>query len=280
MSSQPIIPGEFDINKVSFSKCRTLDNGGKVVYIQYNNAPLIFQTPEMYAPFGVSKWDNDKGGNKYTLDLSFKGIENREILKKFHADLIALDAKLLQVAKENSVDWFKKQQSDIVLKELMTPIIRNSKDNKFPPTFKATLPKKNDLFDFEVYNKSKELVTLDTVELKGALVSILGQSLGVWIAGSKFGFSFKTIQMMVSPVKKFQGYNFKTLEESVPEPEEDDDDDDDTNANEVLDNAVVKSNNESEVDESDDELEPAAPVAAAAAPSAPVKAGRKPVVKK
>jgi hypothetical protein len=238
----------------------------------------------MIAPFGVSSWDNDKGGTKLTLDLSFKGMESRPILKQFFNDLNSLDELLLESAKENSLEWFKKQQSDVVLKELMTPIIRNSKDNKFPPTFKATLPKKNNVYDFEVYNHKKELVSLDDIELKGASVSILAQCLGCWIAGSKYGFAWKIVQMMVTPVKKLHGYNFKALEDSLPEPIEDEEEDDDTNANDVLDNALVKSDhdNSSEVDESEDELEPAAassaPVVAPAA--TPAKGGRKAVVKK
>jgi hypothetical protein len=268
-----ILPNDFDAQKVTFSTLRTLDNGGKVVYVSYDGAPLIFQTPEMIAPFGVSKWDNDKGSNappKFTLDLSFKGMDSRDVLKKFYDNLCAMDTKILNGAKENSMTWFKKEQSEIVLRELMTKIIREPKDQKYPATFKVTLPKKDGSFDFEVYNQDKQSVSLDSLELKGARVTALIQCLGVWIAGAKFGISWKVVQMKVSPLKKLQGYSFKDVDDKVVADA--DDDDDEPDANEVMEHAVAKSDDEDDVDESDDELEAKKPVVPTPAP--PVTAAK------
>jgi hypothetical protein len=271
-----VLPTDFDVSKVNFSNMRTLDNGGKVVYVSYQNGPLIFQTPEMVAPFGVSKWDNDKGGNKFTLDLSFKGMDTRDVLKKFYDNLEAMDTKVLQGAKENSKAWFKKEQSETVLRELMTKIIREPKDPKYPPTFKVTLPKKEGSFDFEVYNQDKQQVSLDSLELKGARVTALIQCLGIWIAGAKFGVSWKVVQMKAVPVKKLQGYSFKEVDDKVGD--DDVDEDEEVDAQEVMEHAVVKSDeeDEDEVEESDDELDAKKPAPA----PAPTKTVRKTVAKK
>lgn len=268
-----ILPNDFDVSKVNFSTMRTLDNGGKVVYLSYLNGPLIFQTSEMITPFGISKWDNDKGGNKYTLDLSFKGMDTRDVLKRFYNNLESVDTCVLQGAKTNSKTWFKKEQSETVLRELMTKVIREAKDPKYPPTFKVTLPKKDGVFDFEVYNQDKQTVSLDSLELKGARVTALIQCLGIWIAGAKFGVSWKVVQMKVIPVKKLQGYSIRDVEDKVADDDVEEDEDDSVDANEVMEHAVGA--DEDDVVESDDELEAKAP-----APLAPAKSVRKTVAKK
>ena len=280
-----VLPNQFDIAKVNFSNLKTLDNGGKIVWISYEDGPLILQTPEMTAPFGVSNWDNDKGGVKSTLNLSFKGKEGREVLNKFFENMNDLDSKMINSAFENSPTWFKKQQSEAVIKELYTSIICHAKDkntgeitDRYPPTFKITLPMKNGKHDFEVYNQSKDLVPLDSVDLKGARVTALIQCLGVWIAGVKFGVSWKLVQMKVVPQKKLQGYSFKDVEEE--KVVNDDDDDDDKDPHEVMDHAVEKSDDENtgEIDESDDDDDdldaktPPVKISVSKVPGAPIKA--------
>jgi hypothetical protein len=256
-----IIPNEFSIEKVKYSPLKILENGGKAIWVSYENAPLIFQTPEMITPFGISKWDNsDKGGGKkYTLDMSFKNKESREILNKFYENLLVLDEKLVKDAFENSMSWFKKKSSEAVLKELYTPIIRHAKDkntgditDKFPPTFKVALPQKDDKYTFEVYNQDKKQVDLDSLELKGARVTALIQCLGVWIAGTKFGVSWKVLQMKVNPIKKLQGYSFKEIEDDKIV-----NDDINENDEEIHENDVKKSDNEDPniVDSDEDELD-------------------------
>jgi hypothetical protein len=264
-----IIPNDFALTKLKCGNLRILDNGGKIVYISYDNGPLIMQTPEMVAPFGISQWDNDKGGKKSTLDLSFKGKESRPNLERFYENLEALDKKIVSEAFENSPSWFKKKTSEEVLKELYTPILRHAKDkntgeitNKYPSTFKATLPEKDGKFTFEVYNQKRELVDLNSMELKGAKVTAMIQCLGIWIAGTKFGVSWKILQMRVVPVKKLEGYCFKELDDKVDDEdlkEEENDDD------EVMDHAVAKSDDENvvESDEEDDDLEVKTPVVVA-----------------
>lgn len=277
-----LIPSEFDVSLVKYSTVRTLDNGGKVVYLSYNGAPLVLQTPEMHAPFGLSKWDNDKGGNKTTIDLSFKGKETRAVLAKFFDNFVKLDEKLVVDGAENSVAWLKKKYAENVVKEFYTPIVKYAKDkntgeptDKYPPTFKVTLPKKDGKYSFEVYNQDKQLVDLDAVELKGAKITSLIQCLGIWVAGQKYGLSWKVLQMKVVPQSKINGYSFKDLGDDKAE-DLSEDDEDEGDAEEVMQNAIVESKSEDELVESseeEDELEAKKP--------APVKTVvRKTVAKK
>jgi hypothetical protein len=227
---------DFNAANVKLSKLRTLDNGGKIVYLSYNEKPLVLQTPEMVAPYGMSKWDNDgKGPAKYTLDLSFKGMDTRDLLKKFYTSLQEFDSNMVKGGLQHSEEWFKKKyQSAEVVEALYTCVVRRSKDDKYPPTFKMTVPYDNNTGEFrvKVFDKvSKKQVDLNDVNLKGAKVTALVQCTGVWIAGGKFGTTWKVVQLRVEQSAKITEYAFRDIEgdkaDDLEEEEEEDDEDDD-----------------------------------------------------
>lgn len=273
-----LLPNEFDASKISFGNVKVNENKGKSIYVGYDSGPLIFQTPEMVAPFGVSKWDKENGGDKFSLNLSFKGKETREPLNKFFENLNALNETLIQGAKNNSEAWFGNVKSEIVLRELITPVISYSKEkDKYPPTIKANLMQKNGNYDIEVYDENRNEIKYDgTMDLKNARITALIQCLGIWVIGSKFGITWKIVQMRVIPAKKLQGYAFKEIENDSAEIE--------TNEEEQEVEEVEAS--DEEVDESDDDLDmkvsPTPPPASAsvATPSAPIKAAAKKAIKK
>lgn len=273
-----LLPNEFDASKISFGNVKVNENKGKSIYVGYDNGPLIFQTPEMVAPFGVSKWDKDDGKDKYSVSLSFKGKETREPLNKFFENLNTLNETLIQGAKNNSEAWFGNVKSEIVLRELITPVISYSKEkDKYPPTIKANLMQKNGNYDLEVYDESCNEIKYDgTMDLKNSRITALIQCLGIWVIGSKFGITWKIVQMRVIPAKKLQGYAFREIANDSAEVEPQEDDADDIEPVEA----------DESVDESDDDLDmkvtPSPPPASApiATPSAPIKAPAKKVVKK
>lgn len=125
-----VLPNEFDVSNISYSEPRVLDNGGKVIYVSYNKKKLIMQTPEMVAPFGLSKWNNEgKGNDKYSLDLSFKGKDSRDVLSKFFDGLRDLDKKLVEDGLKHCQTWLKKTYKSLdVVEALYTPIIKFAKD--------------------------------------------------------------------------------------------------------------------------------------------------------
>ncbi len=266
-----IIPGEFNAKKISFLTPRVLDNGGKVIYISYAGKPLIFQTPEMIAPFGMGKWANEgRANDKYTLDLSFKGKETREHLQYFFDGLQELDKTLVKAGLDNSQAWFKKKYSSLdVVEALYTPTVKYAKDkatgentDKYPPTFKINLPYRDGQFECEVYDRNRNIVDLNGIETKGAKVSAIIRCTGIWIAGSKYGCSFKVLQMRISPPSTIKGYAFKEIDDKV------DDDIDEEEAgvtqnvdpNEIFEGAAPNEKEKEELiesseEESEDELE-------------------------
>lgn len=217
-----LLTKNIDVSKVSFNEnVRTLDNGGKTVYIGYEGRPLVFQIPEMTVPFGSSCWNaggngSDPTKDKHSVDLSFKGMESRSTLRAFHAFLTAFDDAILDSALENSSAWFKKKYtSKDVVGALYTPLLKRSKsketgeyDDKYPPTFKINLPFKDGKYDLNIYNTEKQPITLSSID-KGSKVTAILQCSGLWIAGGKFGCSWKVIQLRVASPESIQGFAFQ-----------------------------------------------------------------------
>jgi len=264
-----ILPANFDVNAVHYGVPKTNDNGGKSIYLSFNRSPIVLQTPEMYAPFGKQKWENDKGVAKYTIDLSFKGMEAREQLRVFFEKMSALDEKLVDDAHANAFEWLKKKGvSRDVVKELYTKLVRYPVDrntgeisNKYPPTFKLTLPWKDGAFQCKVFDTKRSEVDLNVVETKGARVTAIIQCLGVWVAAGKFGCTWKVLQMRVAPPPSIKGYAFKEVEnDTVEEDEEDDSDDEKVDGDDVpqpaqVENATASEKEDDLIESSEDELE-------------------------
>ena len=66
--------------KLRFLIPRILDNGAKLVYVNYNGGKWSVQTPWMSMPWKMGVY-TDGPYPKYNIDLSFKGMdENPDIL--------------------------------------------------------------------------------------------------------------------------------------------------------------------------------------------------------
>jgi hypothetical protein len=269
-----ILPTNLNVSAVTYSAPRTLDNGGRAIYMSFNKSPLVLQTPEMIAPYGISNWNDDgKGPDKYSLDLSFKGKEGRENLNTFFEKMVSLDKKLVQDGVENSMTWLKKKYTSIqVVEALYTSMVKYAKDkttgeitDKYPPTFKLKLPCVNGSFMCEVFDTKRNSMNLkqliDSGSMKGAKVTAIIQCLGIWVAGGKYGCSWKVLQMRVSPPQTIKGYAFKDLEDDKVNDSDIEDDVENVKTSEVttvaqgMSNLNVEDDSDELIESSDDELE-------------------------
>lgn len=261
-----ILPKDLVVSNVSFGAPRNLDNGGRAIYMSFNKAPIVLQTPEMIAPYGVSNWNDDK----YTLDLSFKGKENRENLNTFFEKMVALDKKLVNDGFQNAMTWLKKSyKSEDAVEALYTPMVKYAKDkntgevtDKYPPTFKLKIPFTNGMFQCQVFDTKRNQMDMkqliETGAFKAAKVTAIIQCLGIWVAGGKFGCSWKVLQMRVSPPQTIKGYAFKELEDDKASDSDIEDDDEDEKAKEILKNATEEIDTKYQnlnVDDEDDLIE-------------------------
>jgi len=240
MSGSIFLSKNVPINTISVGKVKTLGNGvTKMAYLTKDSDNFILQLPEMSVPFGMSQWDNDNGTTKYWLDLSFRDIDTRVPLQVFKKLIEDIDEKVIQHAYENSNEFFKKKYTNIeVVRALFTHSIKYPKDKetgeiitKWPPTFKITLPQRDGEFSFEAYDKKKNSVNLKEVSTKGSKMTTLIQCGGIWIAGGKFGITWRAVQLLVIPYTKINGFSIVNNPEDKIKGTDDDDDDDDDDKN-------------------------------------------------
>ena len=226
-----LLPKQIDLNNVTFSPIKVLDNGGRMVYINYLNKPFNVQTPEMSAPFGLSRFAvNDAGASndKYSIEVSFKNMATKASEEAFFKVLRALDARVVAAALDNSAAWLKKKYNSLeVVEALYTPCVKFPKDkvtgeitDKYAPTFRMNVPFRDNAFACDVYNTEGERIDLGSVETKGGKVSAIMTCSAIWIAGGKFGVSWRIVQLRVQPSTVITKFAFRPMDDDdvVPAP--------------------------------------------------------------
>jgi hypothetical protein len=209
MASNIVRACDINVADISFGEVRTLDNGGKMVNISYNNHKLLMQLPNLTASYGLNVWPSDRPGafDKMHLDLSLVGYDSNPAMKSFFEKMMAFDDKLIDTAMSNSKTWLRKTvASREVIQAVFTPLVKFSKDKltgelstQWPPVVRLQIPRtKTGAVDVEVYDAGRERLDFDSVEFKRAQVTAIVQVTSVWIISGKFGVSMKVQQMKVA----------------------------------------------------------------------------------
>ena len=210
---------DINLKNVSFSAPKTLDSGGKIIYVNYNGGKMYVNSPEGDVPFDPNyfaedgKSEAESNSGKYSIIMSIKKGEKG--MQEFNDVFTEFDEHIIQMAKENSQAWFKKPKiSEDALRELYTPQIKISVDSEtgeptaYPPKFAYKVVKRDGRFqDFKVYDENKKVFDVDKVTeepvefsnvvMKGARVKVLLECRGIWIANGKFGCTWRAAQMRV-----------------------------------------------------------------------------------
>ena len=212
MDAHILLTKDVDISKLTFGNMKALDNGvTRMVYLNYGGNPLILQTPELTAPFGIGSYSNEDAGAmiKYSIDLAFRNQATRPVEAAFLAVLNAFDQRVKENVLENSAAYLKKKYSNIeVVEALYTPSVRLPKDkmtgevtDKYPPTFKLTVPSKDGAFACSAYDLDDNVLDIAALYkdgvTKGSKITAIIQCSSIWIAGGKFGCTWKVLQMRV-----------------------------------------------------------------------------------
>lgn len=228
MAETPIVLfDEVDVSKLTVGSVRTLENLSKSVNVSYAGKPFYLQTPAMFtAPYGMSKWPREADDSdptvKYSLDLTFKGLEERKSLQKFHKTLQDLDDFFISVGLDNSQAFFKKKlgSRDVVAAGysplLRIPVDSNGEPTRYPPSLNIKLPTKNGRFTCDVFDANEKVVPdLRTLNLNSAKATAILQCTAIWIAGNRFGVSFRVSSLQVTPTAVLSGFCFrKTVDDS------------------------------------------------------------------
>jgi len=250
MSSSVVYPSNFSSKNISVSAPRTLQSGAKQAYLNYGGERLVMQTAvAMSVPFGINVADKF-GPPEYSVEVSFRGADQRHEIKEFLDVMNQIDEALLSEGVKNSRAWFKGDLSRDVIKAFYTPSVKYSKDKEgnvlnYPPNLKLKLRKVNNDFETKFYdlngNPYKGIPPEDLL-VKGVQVTAIIECAGVWFAGSKFGLTWRAKQIAVHKLpEKLADFAFKGLG-SAPPPVEDveDEEEQEQEQDEVDDDAAFR----------------------------------------
>jgi hypothetical protein len=214
--SCPILPKNVDVSKLKYSDIRTLASGSKSIYVNYGTQKLRIQTPVMYMPYGIGEGYEDKTiknpeikknvDKKYDLTISFKGFHENVKIETFLSKMKEIEAEIIDKAFENREPWFKDDYdgNKAILYRMFSPMIKVDKDpktgkvvGKYPPTFRAKVPYDgaNDKFNFDAFDMESNEIDFTTIisKLKGGRTQLIIELTGIWLAGGKFGCTWKIV---------------------------------------------------------------------------------------
>ena len=230
MSNLIVSPKNFSCANIVITPLKSLDSGAKQAYVNYaydanTRKNLSVQVSTLPVPYGMNMFDK-AGPPKYSVDLSLRGYDDNPKVKQVYEMFTALDEYMIDQGVANSKTWFKAQLTRDVVKAFYTPLVRWSKDAEgnvkpYPPTLKVQLKQRDGKFDVTLFDENKnELkgVPLDELLVKGSQVTSVIQCTSLWFAGSKFGLSWKALQIRMDKMPdNIRGYAFQD-DDDAPAP--------------------------------------------------------------
>ena len=245
-----------DTSKVTFSAPRVLDNGAKLVYLNYNGGRLSVQTPWMTMPWKMGVYTEGEYP-KYSLDLSFKGMDEDPELQAFHDRFKELEEKIVDGGFENSVAWFKKKStSREVVSAVFNRMIKVSADKetgepdgKWPPTMKAKVPRRDGTWETKVQDKVGKVYNVNDTDsgdnmedllVKNTQMRAIIQCVGLWVASGNYMCQWKVTKAEIE-VPEMSGQH-----EFLADSDADDDTEAPNNFIESEDDDVVNSGDNAE----------------------------------
>ena len=208
----------FNASNVTFSDVRKNAKGGKAVYLNHvGGSKLIFQLPQLRAPFGLSEYKDEASGRiSYTLPLS---LDKPEVLAQF----AALDERVLTFITEHSEEILGKKMSREVISEGMykSPVKPSTKEGYAPIlNLKVVTSLKDGSIATEAYNAQRQSVPLTDLE-KGQALSAIVEINQIWRTPAGVGVSIRVHQVMFAPTNKLKPCAFLApAEEPVSDKEE------------------------------------------------------------
>jgi hypothetical protein len=191
----------FNASNVTFSDVRKNAKGGKAVYLNAaGGGKLIFQLPQLRAPFGLSEFKDEKSGAvSYSLPLS---LDKPEVLEAFSK----LDIRVLDYITEHSEELLgKKMTREVIAEGLYKSPVKPSAKEGYAPILNLkvlTNPKDGSLAT-EAYNSKREPVPLSDLE-KGQALSAIIEINQIWRTPAGVGVSVRVHQVMFAPTNKLK----------------------------------------------------------------------------
>ena len=190
---------------------------------------MYHQTPVLRMPFAIGEMEGDYG-KKYEATFSFPGYQYDENapgqsvfpgdpeMEAYHRFLHGWDEFNLNLAASKTKEWFKKQYSKEVIKELYKYQLKESSEpEKYSQLFRTKVPFRYDNFNCSFYDSKGNAIGSDQIT-RGSKVIALVKTTSMWFAGKGFGVSHQVEQLMVMDEETFTGCAIM-VDGKVPVPE-------------------------------------------------------------
>ncbi|KAG2424938.1 hypothetical protein HXX76_014096 [Chlamydomonas incerta] len=209
-ADKPSVPfTNISMDDITFSTPKVTSSTGKQIYLNYKGGQLVTSTGYLPAPYGISVWTGDQP--KYSLELSFKDMESDIAVKGLYDFIGAIETRV----KSEAANWFKGGGSPT-----FTSCIRQNNAN-YPPCIKLNVPSADGMVTVATLCDGAE-VNLNETGLKmvvSARVKAKIVCTGVWIYGTKYGVSFRALELDVRPGTKHMGCVLEDSEDDESESE-------------------------------------------------------------
>jgi hypothetical protein len=214
MSASVLVATSFDSKQLRGSEVKETAGGAAQVYLNYGPGRIRVQAPRVRVPFDAGSWNNN---GKPKSSFSFEGRESNPRLQAFFNLLQAVDDFAVDLATKNPFAFklaCPAGSSRDMVKMFLSPAIKFSKDKKtgairteYAPTFSGALKQKRtkdgrvlDEYDCDLFDGDKNKITdatpVDVLRRNAEVIPVLDAT-GIWIAGGKFGVTWKLVQARI-----------------------------------------------------------------------------------
>ena len=208
---------DIDVNQIQISEPKRNASGGLLANVTYGRGggPLIFKSPKMPCPFGISEFtDKDKNvGTKWSLSLSFRHKETNQDVADFYDKMEEINERMIDLLHQSCVLWFPtKNYSREFVGELFRPLITPSKKAEYAPTLHLKITervmtqkdgsKTRELSD--VFNTRKERIDARDVAKGDSVIALITPGT-VYLAGKNVGMTLKMQQAVRFPSTNIRG---------------------------------------------------------------------------
>ena len=245
MSFKPMKPTQLNTENIRFSPVKTLANGGKSIYVNYNDSSLFLHMPELsiggFDSGNFYPTEDKPGSGKYSVRMDLKGYNTDPQVKAFFEKISEMDEIAKQAGIDNSVAWFKKKAMTMdTVENAYTPMIKYAVDKetgepngKYPPSFtfkvnqydgdvkckffdgdkKAINVNDPDGEDYQKVGicipwKDRMSIPHEGIFKKDTMVKGVLRCKGVWLMNGNFGISWSAEQLRVKGPPGFDDYAF------------------------------------------------------------------------
>jgi ubiquitin len=237
---KPMRPQELEMDKIQYSPIRSMDNGGKMSWLNYGEGinPIYLQTKELDVVFDASYYGDENTG-KFGVRVSFNNLMGDKKMKQLHKCFKDFDEKIITDGMKNSQSWLRQaKMTRDTAEALYTPIVKIPIDketgeptDKYAPSMQFKIVKRDgnvlckcfdgDRNELNVSHPEEEnYVDVGNLLKKGSKVKLVLKCAGLWIASGKFGCTWQAEQMLVSVPPKLDDFAFRSDEEDEDEDEE------------------------------------------------------------